>query len=183
MQGFHETLTSAGEDGAALSNTTAPTSIIPASRKIVLPAGWFNALGRSLRIRAGGRISTAGASPGTLTFDVRFGSTVVFNGGASGTLATSAANLTWWLEIILALRSISGGASPTAALLGIGRLYSAALSAATPLMLLPASAPAAGNTFDPSAAQAVDLFAAWSVANASNSLTCHLFSVDSLNSM
>lgn len=182
MNGFHETLTSSGEDGAALTNSTAPTSIVPASRKFTLPAGYFNALGKSLRVRAGGRISTDAATPGTLTFDVRFGSTVVFNGGSSGTLATSAANLTWWLEVILSLRSLSSGGTPTATLLGIGWLFTAALSAATPIMMLPASAPAAGNTFDPSASQAVDLFATWSVASASNTITCHQFAVDSLNS-
>ena len=130
-------------------------------------------VGDSIEIYAAGALSTAAAAPGTLTFDVRFGSTVVFNGGASPTLATSATNLTWVLEITLKCRVI--GASAT--VLGTGTLTSAALSATTPVMLLPTSAPAAGNTFDATSPQTLDLFGTWSVANASNSITCHQFEV------
>lgn len=173
--GFIESFVSAGEDGAALSNSVTATSIIPASRKILLPSGFFDKVGKQLRIRAAGRISTAAATPGTLTLDVRFGAAIVFNGGASPTLAVNASNLTWVLDMVLACRLI--GASAT--VLGTGRLFSGALSAATPIMLLPASTPAVGAAFDATNSQTVDLFAAWSVASASNSLTCHQFSVES----
>lgn len=170
-RGFIEQPISSGEDGTALSNSTSATSIIPASRKITIPVPYFDDVGDVLEIYAAGRISTAGSSPGTLTFDVRFGSTVVFNGGASGTLAVSASNLTWVLRILLTCRAI--GTSAT--VLGTGTLYTAALSATTPIMLLPASAPAAGTAFDATASQTLDLFATFSVASASNSLTCHQF--------
>lgn len=173
MSMFPETFTTSGEDGSALSNTTTATSIIPAARKIILPVPFFDSVGKRLNIRAAGRISTAASAPGTLTLDVRFGSTVVFSGGASPTLATSATNLTWLLELELTCRAI--GSSGT--VMGTGRLITAGLSATTPIMLLPTSAPAAGNTFDATSPQTVDLFATWSVANASNSITCHQFRV------
>lgn len=167
------------EDGSALSNTTTATSILPASRKFTLPSYFFDTIGKSLKIRASGRISTAASTPGTLTLDVRFGSVIVFNGGASGTLATSATNLTWVFEAILTCRAI--GASTSANMIGTGILTSAALSATTPVMLLPTSAPAAGTGFDSTAAQTIDFFATWSAASASNSITCHQFSVLALN--
>jgi hypothetical protein len=80
--GFLESFVSAGEDGSALSNTTTPTSIIPVARKITLPSGFFSRVGRQLVVRAAGRISTAAATPGTLTMSMRLGATTVFDGGA-----------------------------------------------------------------------------------------------------
>ena len=165
-------------DGTALTNTTTATSIIPVAEKFTLPAGILFP-GTRLRVRAAGRISTAAATPGTITFDVRFGSVVVFNGGASPTVATSASNLTWVLDVELECRTY--GASTSATVLGTGTLVSAALSATTPIMLLPASSPAAGTGFDSTASQAVDFYATWSVASASNTITLHDFALSLLN--
>lgn len=175
---WNQTLLTQQIDGTALTNTTTATSILPGAAKYVLPANLLQ-IGTKLRIKASGRISTAAATPGTLTFDVRFGSVVVFNGGASGTVATSASNLTWDLEADLVCRSI--GASTSATMYGSGRLISAALSATTPIMLLPVSSPAAGTGFDSTASQTVDLFATWSVASASNSIRCDSYEIVLLN--
>lgn len=170
--GFLEEFASAGEDGTALTNTTTPTSIIPAARKITLPAAtYWEKTGKPLRIRAAGRISTASAAPGTLQFLVKFGSTTVFDGGASATLATSASNVTWVLDILLTCRIVGSSAT----VLGTGTLFTTALSATTPIMLLPVSSPVAGTSFDGTVSQTVDLFASWSVASASNTITCHQF--------
>jgi hypothetical protein len=168
-----------GEDGPALVSSSTPTSILPLSRKFTLASYFFDGIGKTLRIRAAGKISTAGATPGTLTLDVRFGSVVVFNGGASGTLAVSASNLTWVMEAYLTCRAI--GASTSATVIGIGKLECAALSATTPIMLLPTSSPAAGTGFDSTTAQTIDLFATWSVSSASNTLTCQQFSIEAMN--
>ena len=166
---WNQTLATAQVDGSALTNTTTATSILPATAKWTVPAGYLK-IGDIIRVKAGGRISTAAATPGTLTFDVRAGtSTVIFNGGASGTLATSASNLSWLLDAQLTVRAVGTSAST----LGMGVLHSAALSATTPVMLLPASAPAVGSTFDSTASFVLDLYATWSVASASNTLTCH----------
>lgn len=172
---WNQTLVTMQADGAALSNTTTPTSIIRAESRIYLGAGLMDVQGLKFRVKASGRISTAASTPGTLTLDLRFGSTVIFNGGASGTLATSASNLTWDFEADLTLRSVGSGTSAT--LLGIGKLFSAALSASTPLILLPASAPAVGSGFDSTTSNQLDFFATWSVASASNSITCHQYEV------
>lgn len=175
---WNQSLVTQQIDGTALTNTTTPTSLLAAAAKYVLPANLFQ-IGTQLRIKAGGRISTAAATPGTFSFDVKFGSVIVFAGGASPTVATSASNLTWDLEAILTCRSI--GASTSATMLGVGRLISAALSATTPIQLLPTSSPAAGTGFDSTASQTVDLFGTWSVANASNSIRCDSFELALLN--
>lgn len=159
--------------GTALSNTTTATSLLNGQAKFTLPAQFIDTAGAKLRIKASGRMSTAASTPGTFTFDVRFGSVVVFNGGASGTLATSASNVTWDLEINI--YALTVGASTSATMYGSGRLLTAALSATTPIMLLPTSSPGAGTGFDSTAAAIVDLFGTWSVASASNSIRCDDF--------
>lgn len=173
--GFIESFVSAGEDGAALTNTTVATSIIPVARRILLPAGLFSRVGKQLIWRAAGRISTAPASPGTLTLDLRFGTNIVFNGGASAALATTITNLTWEAEGVLRCVAIGSAAS----VLGIGHLLTYALSAATPILMLPASAPGPGASFDSTASHILDLFATWSIANAANSIQLHQFSIQS----
>jgi hypothetical protein len=177
--GFVEVPITQQIDGTALASSSTATSILAPASKFTLPANYFDAAGKAIRITAGGRVSTVSATPGTLTFDIRLGSVVVFNGGASGTVVTSASNLTWLLEAVLTCRSI--GSSTSATILGIGKLTSAVLSATVPIMLLPTSSPAAGTGFDSTAASVLDLFATWSVNNASNSIRCDMFQVELLN--
>ena len=179
MDGFLESFVTAGEDGAALANSTSPTSLLPASRKITLPTYFFDRVGKRLRVKAAGRISTLATTPGTLTLDVKLGSIIVFSSGAM-TLNTSAkTNVGWLYEADLICRAIGSGT--TANLLGQGLFTSEAVIAALrPTHVLPFNAaPAVGSGFDSTAAQALDFVATWSVANASNSITLHQFHVES----
>lgn len=183
---FYEVLITAQADGTALTNTTTATSIIPAAAKFVLPSNFFWAAGKKLRVRAQGRISTVVTTPGNITFDVRFGATtVIFNGGATALNVVAQTNATWWLEVDLTCRSIGAAAT----ILGTGKWISRASLNAPAVgtttgvgtVLLPDTAPVVGTTFDSTATQAVDLFAAWSIANAANTLTLHQYSLESLN--
>jgi hypothetical protein len=184
---FYETLVTAQADGAQLTNSTTPTSIIPAAAKFVLPSNFFANIGKKLRIKASGRISTVVTTPGNLTLDVRFGSTVVWNGGASALNVVAQTNATWDFEAELTCRTL--GQSTTANLIGVGRLITRASLNAPAVgtttgvgaVLLPDTAPAVGTGFDSTATQAVDFFATFSVANAANQLTLHQYSLESLN--
>lgn len=186
MQGWVETLAAASVDGPTLTNSVAATSILVSSAKPVLPAQYFNVLGRTLRLRAKGRISTVVTTPGTFTFDIRFGTTIVFTGGAISLNVTAQTNATFDLDITLVSRSIGNGTSGT--VLGVGALVSRAVVGSPAVtaggagaMLLPDTAPVVGIGFDSTTAQTIDLFGTWSVASASNSITVHQFIIESLN--
>lgn len=184
---FYETLVTAQADGAALSNSTTPTSIIPTPAKFVLPSNFFANIGKKLRVKASGRISTVVTTPGNLTLDIRFGSTVVWNGAASALNIVAQTNASWSFELELTARTL--GQTTVANLIGVGQWISrASLNApavgtttGVGVVLLPDTAPAVGTGFDSTATQAVDFFATFSVANAANSLTLHQYSLESLN--
>ncbi|HEY6925151.1 MAG TPA: hypothetical protein VI653_16870 [Steroidobacteraceae bacterium] len=163
--------------GPALSNSTTQTSVLNGQAKATLPAEFLQYIGQKLRISAAGVISTAPSGPGTLAWTVMFGSIAVYAGGASGTLATSASGVPWNLDIELTVRAVGSGTSATVA--GNGKLVSAALSATTPIQLL--TVPGALTGFDSTVASVVDLQATWSVASASNTLTCHSYELTSCN--
>lgn len=182
LQGWQETLISAQVDGTALNTSVAATSILPAAARFTLPAN-FMAIGKVLRLRAWGRVSTF--TSGTLTLDVRMGPTstiVVFNGGAVA-MVISLTNKSWQLETLLTCRSI--GAATTATLFGQGLLTSSAVvgssGGAASSAILPDSAPAAGTGFDSTVSNVVDLFATWSVSSASNSIQLHQYTLEALN--
>lgn len=161
------TFASAKSAGTALTGSSTPTSLLVGTDcAIPFPAGILK-VGDQISIKASGQISTAAATPGTLTLDVRAGaSTVLFNGGASGTLATSATNLTWWADILLTCRAVGVNGN----FIGSGVLTTAALSAATPILLLPTSAPAVGSNQDTRSAFVLDFFGTFSSASGSNSI-------------
>lgn len=185
-QGWVETLVTANGDGNAIANSTTATSLLTgnaAQAKFTLPANFFNQPGKVLRITATGRISNIVTTPGNLTLDVRFGSTVVFNGGTMALNTTAKTNVTWMLTALLTARAL--GQTTTATLLGSGLWQSesavGAAAGSTLGMALPASAPAVGNGFDSTASQAVDLFATFSVANAGNSIQLHQYALEAMN--
>lgn len=173
-------------DGAALNTSTSPTSLLSGSSKFTLPANFFNFIGRKLRVRAAGRISTVVTTPGTLSLDFRLGSVIAFAAGAMALNVVAKTNVTWIFEAELECRAVGIGTS--AALLGIGKFMSEAVIGSplpsvggSGLLLLPASAPANGTGFDSTAAQQIDLFGTWSISNAANSVQCQQFSLEALN--
>ena len=183
-QGFASTLWTAQVDGAALSNTTTATSLLHAGSKYPLFPGYFQSIGQELLIEAAGRISTVVTTPGTLTFDLKFGSVIVATSGAFTLSTTAKTNVTWKLQWNLTARAVGGGTACT--LMHTGFWMSEAAGATTVAgeaksICIPASAPAVGTGFDNTASQIVDLFGTWSVANASNSIQVHQFRIISPN--
>ncbi len=179
MPGFLQQILGSAVDGAALSNTTTATSILPAGAKTPFPPGFFSKIGnQGLLVFASGRMSTVTAAPGTLTIDLRLGSVVIANGGAMTLSTTATTNVSWSLWWLLTARALGGGTA--ANFMHQGQFWSEAIGATNisgiaQCRMLPASAPAVGTGFDDTAAQALDLFATWQTASASNSITCHQF--------
>jgi hypothetical protein len=188
--GWVETLIASQIDGTALANSAAAASIIPPAARFTLPANFFSYIGKSIRIKAFGRISNIVTTPGTLTLDVRFGTVaspiVVLNGGAMQLNAVAKTNVTWWLECLLTARSIGNGVLAT--MMGAGEWTSESV-VGSPLpsvggsgtLNMPASAPAVGTGFDSTTTNVVDLFGTFSIANAGNSIQVHGYTLESLN--
>lgn len=183
---WRENLVDIGEDGPAVSNSTSPTNLLPSGRSPVLPSGYFSSTGVSLIIRANGRISTLVTTPGTLTFDVRFGSISVLTTPAFALNTVAKVNVPWELYIKLVCRSIGSGTSAT--VLGMGHWRSeAVINSPVPsaggagTLMIPSGAPVVGSGFNSEDAQQVTLRATWSVASASNSLTMHMCEIEMPN--
>jgi hypothetical protein len=159
----------AGAAGAAVA-AAAETSLLPAAAVASIPANFWQ-VGRTIRIRAAGIISSVITTPGTARFKVKMGATAVFDGLAILLDdAVAHANKGWELEILLACRAIGANAN----LWGQGRFWSedikgqAAMPVGCLTAMLPWNAtPAVGANFDSTIAQALDLTFTQTVATGS----------------
>src|SRR5690348_12787267 len=140
-------LACAQSDGPALATSTTKTSLLPAHAKYLTPTTGFWYVGKCLRLKAIGRVSTFTSGTLTLAFDV---GTVDAWASQALTMVASQTNITWWLDLLLTCRAVGAGGSATANVLGVGTIQAgAAISAAA--TQLPATAPGVGTSFDPDA--------------------------------
>lgn len=187
--GFRERILEVATDGSALASSTTATSILPSAYKTAaLPVGYFDRARGALAFDFSGRISTVVTTPGTLTLDLRLGSTAVFSSGAMTLNTTAQTNVHWSLIGELVMRAFGGSTSTTLFPKSCFFRSHAVIGSAAPtagsagMHLLPYnSAPAVGTGVDNGAAQLFDLYATWSVSNAANSITLHCGSIDLLN--
>lgn len=183
LQTWEELISVAQVDGPTLT-AAAAAQCIPPNAKITLPNNFFT-IGKLLKVTASGRISNVVTTPGTARFDVRIGGIVVFDSLAMNLNIVAKTNVGWWLEILMTCRAVGSGVVTT--LMGQGKWASEAVIA-SPLpavggsgqFLLPiGSAPAVGNGFDNTLANAVDLFFTQTVAT--GSMTLHQYSLEAKN--
>jgi len=176
MPFWPQLLISQSVDGAALTASTTPTSILHATGKYTFLANEFQ-VGSVLRLKAHGRVSNIVTTPGTLTLDLRGQGIVVANGGAMALNIVAKTNVPWVLEWVLECRSV--GSITAATFFHQGTWASESVIAApvpgtggVPMHMLPNATPAVGTGWDSTAAFTLDLFATWSLNNA-NSITVH----------
>jgi len=164
----------------AVANTTTETLL---ASNLVLPVKYL-ATTRALRIRAWGQFSTT-ATP-TMTFKVHLGSAGTNADGvvcasSAITTASGAATLIWRLEVDIAVRAITYGAT-SANVMGIGELTVTDAATNTKVgQMVPASAPAVSGGYNVEVQQNLGTYLTWSAASASNTLTTHLYTVESLS--
>lgn len=154
---------------------------------MALPAQYFAYVGQKIRITAQGQISNVVTTPGTVTFDVRFGSTVVFTSGAIPQSTTAHTSLPFWIDIELTCRAVGTSAN----LMGQGRAQSLVFQVAQQAdagtilthntVLIPTTTPAVGNNFDSTATQVIDFFGTFSVSNAGTAMTLQQYEVIGCN--
>jgi hypothetical protein len=157
------------------STTTAETkSLIGAALgTFTLPANQ-SIIGRTLRMKLKG-VLTTGATAGTITFQVKFGSTVIASTGAVAP-TISQANRYWEAELDIVVRSTGA----TGTVFCQGMLFM--MNAATPTAGV--SWPIRGNSADPPAVVTVDTTAASLIdfqsitSNALHTITCNMASLE-----
>lgn len=137
--------------GTAVASGTQAT-LLPAGGQLALPANAFFAapspVGFSWKLHAFGIISTPASNTGTLDFRLLFGSTVVFDMGATAAITSSLSNAPWSLDINLNVKTMGAGTGTTLA--GVGTL-SVSSTAFTPVVVN------GGSGFDCTASQYLDL--------------------------
>ena len=184
-QTWHETLITQQVDGTALANSSSATSLLPGAAKFTLPANALE-IGRQFKIYAGGRISNIVTTPGTLTLSVRFGAVTVWSSGAFTLNTTAKTDVSWTFELDLICRSI--GASTSATFFGLGEFSSESVvgspantAGGVGGLVLPVTSPGVGTGFDSTVANVIDFYAAFSIANAGNSIRNDMFQLTLVN--
>lgn len=176
-------------NGPTLTAAAAASMLVassPAAGQIrgSVPGNWITQ-GTMLQIRAAGIISSVVTTPGTARYDVRLGSSVVFDGLAVLLNTTAQTNQQWQLEIDLLCTA--GGSLAT--IFGLGKWYSNAQINSPTITTGPQCGPAllpwnttnpgAGSTFDATVPQVLDIFFTQTVAT--GSMTCKYCSAVILN--
>lgn len=166
-------------DGPTLT-AAAAASCLPVTAKYTFAPNTIQQ-GTWLEIKAMGRISCVVTTPGTARFDIRLGSTVVWDSGPMNLNTTAQTTVPWWLEVNLTCRtagstgnfigfsdftSVAVVGSPAVTAGGNGEFISSVSGG-------PGSAPAVGNNVDLTASNTFDMFFTQTVST--GSLTVHAF--------
>lgn len=173
MLPYWKTLVSAQGPGNSISNTTTATSLLLGTTQanFGLAASYLERPGDVLMVEANGDISNIVTTPGTLTLDVRLGGTVVATSGTIQLSTTAHTTLPFWLRWTLTTKTVGSAASFMPQGFAFSQAFSLAADSTTTLasaVPIPATAPAAGNTFDSRIVQQFDMFATFSIANSGN---------------
>jgi hypothetical protein len=141
-------------DAAAVTLASTAKALIPVANIPVLGSNYFSFIGKAVRIRLFGRMTTA-ATPGNGQFSLYYGTGADANGvvvaqSAAFALTASQSNMSWEAELIVRCRSM--GAAGT--LFGTGTFNANVAVVASTLqpVMIPASAPAASGAVDLTAA-------------------------------
>lgn len=168
-------------DAAAVTLASTDKALVPVANLPVFGSNYFGFIGKAVRIKMFGRITTA-ATPGNGTFSLYWGTGADANGtvlGASGTVALTASqtNLSWELEMIIRARALGASGS----LLAMGRMLfnNAVLANTLQPLLIPASA-AAAVTVDLTAANVLSPQFKRSGSTA-ETMQVHEFNLEALN--
>lgn len=162
-------------DGSEIASTTTETIVFP---DVTIPGNYLQD-GRTLRLRAFGKLSTTGTP--TITFAIRWG-------GVAGTvLATTEAitcgsgvtNVAWAIEAYIQTRT--NGASGSLLVLGEVTVNTAAATVVTGIFGVSGYDAPAAVSVNLTADTDLSLTADWSASSASNTLTGMLYTIESLN--
>lgn len=173
---WYEATTAADTQGTFHTTYTTAKSVINTADLKTYPADFWTK-GRSLEIDVIGGLSNIVTTPGTITFNVKLGSVIVFTTGAVQLNATAHTKLPFWLKILMTCRSVGSGTSAT--FIGQARLVGKMFTNTAAqvdgvntdsVLMVPATAPAVGTGFDSTAAQQLDFHAGFSISDVGNGI-------------
>jgi hypothetical protein len=146
-----------GADITGVTLAATAKAIYPASNFPVLGGQYFSRIGKKMRIRLFGRMTTV-LTPGNGSWDIYYGTGADANGvilasSAALALTASQTNLSWWLEVFVHCRSI--GSVGTLFCTGRWGANVAVLANTLQPALIPASAPAVSGSCDLTAANII----------------------------
>lgn len=138
-------------DISAVTLSSTDKALIPAANIPVLGTNYFGFIGKAIRIRLFGRMTTA-ATPGNGTFSLYYGTGADANGtvicaSAAIVLTASMTSSSWELDLIVRARTLGA----TGTLFGTGAfnlLNSVTTTAAASEYMVPATAGAASGSVD-----------------------------------
>ena len=166
-------LAASNASGAALSASVSATSILHGSGKAVLGGGAL-AVASKIKIRLKGAMGVGASGAGNITFDVRYGGTVITNFGALALRTSSQAVSAFTADIDLQVTVNSTAAAFVGTLVfnGSQALGGTNTSSSPVTWVLPQAGPSTGsNAVDQTAGGAIDVFATWSVSTSGNTIT------------
>lgn len=148
-----------GADLATVTLATTAKALYPAAAFPVLGGQYFARVGKKLRIRLFGKITTA-ATPGNGSFNVYYGSGADATGvalmtGASVALTAAQTNLSWQAEIFV--RCVTTGATGTLECDGTAHFNVGVIASTLQPIMLPASALAPSASVDLTAANIISV--------------------------
>lgn len=160
----------AGAQGSGSALTAAAAAeMIPAIARFPWSPAPPIVIGTKLRFEASGIISCVVTTPGTARFDLRAGSTVVFDTGAMNLNIVAKTSVPW--ELVIRCRVSAIGNSTSATLTGWSRFTSEGVVGATAGAAFSAMAsPGAGGGFDSTITNVMTAFFTQTVAT--GSITC-----------
>lgn len=157
-------------------------ALYPASNFPALGGQYFARIGKAVRIRLFGRITTV-LTPGNLTLGIYYGTGADANGvllasSAAVVLVASQTNLSWMLELDVTCRSI--GSAGTLFATGFAKFNPAVIASTAQPIMIPASAPAVSGSCDLTAANILSVQALRSGSTA-ETMQVHQMQVIALN--
>lgn len=132
-------------DAAAVTLSTTALALLPTANLPVLGSNYFGFIGKAVRMRLWGRIST-GATPGNMQASLYWGTNAAANGTllaqtTAAALTASQTNLTWEWDILVRCRAL--GATGSLLALGMFNANVGVLASTLQPVMMPASAPTA----------------------------------------
>lgn len=172
--------------GTQLNTFTTEDSLMKTLPHCIIPAGFFNpangGTGKSLRVKACGRLGTTGTP--TFTFNIRLLTSTTWSAaglGFASAAITAGSGVTlapWFMDVEIICRTVGAGGASNTTLACMGEVRGGtSLAAGGGVYSIPAANTAFTGSIDSSSVQYLYLSAACGTSNASNLIQLEMIKV------